>query len=321
MSRKVVICGAGFIGSRIATTISHANESTSALRRIQISSRSPDKIVDSLRGHIVQDHLLPAVPVDITKPETLASAFEGAHYVVSMVGILTGSPEAFERIQWKGAENVARATAAAGAKLVHISAIGADKLSQVPYERTKALGEEVAFKHCPDATVIRPSLVFGPGDGFFNRFAQLSKYLPFLPVFGNGSSKFQPVFVDDLARLVEILTRENSDQKLDVTGKIIEAGGPQVFSFKEIMQLVLKYTHRTRPIIPVPWSIGELQGLVLERLPSNVFTLTRDQVEQLKRDNIVSSPLPPTHVSFEDFLQQHGCTLRSVHEILPTYLR
>lgn len=115
-----------------------------------------------------EDHLLPPVPVDITKGETLAKAFEDADTVVSLVGILNGSPAQFEAIQWKGAENVARAAAAVGAKLVHISAIGADLNSKIPYARTKALGEEAVRSHCANATIIRPSLVFGPGDGLFN---------------------------------------------------------------------------------------------------------------------------------------------------------
>ena len=158
------------LGSNIATAISNANGLNAAtlLRRVQISSRNPQKIYARLKETLPQDHILPPVPVDVTREETLMQAFENADAVVSLVGILQGSPAQFEAIQWKGAENVARAAAAVGAKLVHISAIGADPHSKIPYARTKALGEEAVRSHCPNATIIRPSLVFGPGDGLFN---------------------------------------------------------------------------------------------------------------------------------------------------------
>jgi dTDP-4-dehydrorhamnose reductase len=156
------------IGSNIATAISRANNASGAFRRVQVASRDPHSIYAKLHETLPRDHLLPPVPVDVTKAETLTQAFENADAVVSLVGILQGSLSQFEAIQWKGAENVARAAAAVGAKLVHVSAIGADPYSKIPYARTKALGEEAVLSHCPDATIIRPSLVFGPGDGLFN---------------------------------------------------------------------------------------------------------------------------------------------------------
>lgn len=157
-----------WIGSNIATAISGANNASGAFRRVQVSSRDPHRLYAKLDETLPRDHLLPPVPADVTKAETLTRAFENADAVVSLVGILQGSPTQFEAIQWKGAGNVARAAAAVGAKLVHVSAIGADPHSKVPYARTKALGEEAVLSHCPDATIIRPSLVFGPGDRLFN---------------------------------------------------------------------------------------------------------------------------------------------------------
>jgi nucleoside-diphosphate-sugar epimerase len=266
MARKIVLCGAGFLGapfvlkflvnlfaklvtrlgSSIATAISRANNSAGVLRRIQVSSRDPHKIFNKLKETLPQDHLLPPIPVDVTKKDTLTEAFLNADAVVSLVGILRGSPAQFEAIQWKGAEKVALAAAAVGAKLVHISAIGADPHSKIPYTRTKALGEEAVLSYCPNATIVRPSLIFGPGDGLFNvrinqrlehvltllcwqRFAQLSRYLPLLPVFGDGGTRFQPVYVGDVGQLVEILTRDNSDLTGNVgtDGRIIEAVGPE----------------------------------------------------------------------------------------------
>jgi uncharacterized protein YbjT (DUF2867 family) len=135
---------------------------------VQIASRQPQRIHASLKNDIPDETLLAPLSVDITKPHTLEDSFQGAHTVVSLVGVLSGTPKDFEVIQWKGAENVARAAKAAGAKLIHVSAIGADAKSSIPYARTKALAEQSVLEICPDATIIRPSIVFGPGDGFFN---------------------------------------------------------------------------------------------------------------------------------------------------------
>ena len=135
-----------------------------------MSSRSPQRNLDVLRADssVPRDRLLPAISVNVTDQETLKSAFKDTSIVVSLVGIMHGSPEDFERIQWKGAENVARCAKEAGAKLIHFSAIGADVKSHIPYARTKAFGERAVFEVMPDATVVRPSLVFGPDDDFFN---------------------------------------------------------------------------------------------------------------------------------------------------------
>lgn len=188
--------------------------------------------------------MLPPVQLDITKPETLLPAFQDAKVVVSLVGLLAGTSDEFDKVQWKGAENVARAAKAINAKLVHISAIGANANSNIPYMRTKGLAENAVFHFCPDATVIRPSLVFGPDDDFFNvvplhiqllfiaelsfqKFSRLSRFLPFLPVFAGGKSRFQPVCVHDIARAVEVITRHDGKSKDPYGGKIIEAGGPE----------------------------------------------------------------------------------------------
>ena len=162
--------------------------------------------------------------------------------MVSLVGMLMGSPATFDQVQWKGAENVALVAREQNAKLVHLSAIGADPNSPLPSPRTKALGEQAVLVACPNATILRPSLVFGPGDSFFmvkyyhcievyelsevERFATLSRFLPFMPVFGGGHSKFQPVYVGDLARAIEVSARDDPEIESLTRGKIIEAGGP-----------------------------------------------------------------------------------------------
>ena len=270
MSQKVVICGAGFLGSsprlypassdahlrrlRISLGFNIAKALLTAaggnlprqLSCVQISSRSPEKVQEALKTtqDLDRTRLLPPYPADVTDPQSLDTAFKDADVVVSLVGLLRGTPEQFERTQWRGAENVAKTASGVGAKLIHFSAIGADVDSTVPYWRTKALGEEAIFSHCPDATVIRPSVVFGPGDSFFTvssvsvlyhkttefiltpqKLASLANVLPFMPVFGGGSTRFQPVFVGDLAHAVQAVV-ELSETRGLVAGKIIEAGGP-----------------------------------------------------------------------------------------------
>ncbi|KAK7465355.1 hypothetical protein VKT23_005334 [Stygiomarasmius scandens] len=316
---KVVVCGAGFLGFHIARVLTSA---ANPIRNVQIASRHPSRLYQQLKDTLpVTERLLQPASVDITKPETLGSVFKDASVVVSLVGIMHGTPQDFENIQWKGASNVAEATKAAGAKLIHISAIGADANSTIPYAKTKALGEMSVLEHCPDATIIRPSIVFGPEDDFFNRFSQLSRYLPFLPVFGGGNSRFQPVYVDDVARAVEIISRKDPEIERSVSGQILEAGGPDILTYREIMELVLKYNQRRRPIVSLPFWMGTLQGAVMEKLPVNLFTVTRSQVEQLKSDNVVTQGNNETF-PFRSLVEKYSGSgpLKSVHEILPQYL-
>ncbi|KAG5353661.1 hypothetical protein C0989_003798 [Termitomyces sp. Mn162] len=265
--------------------------------QIQISSRHPNKVHNILKNTIPQDRLLPPVSLDITKPETLPLAFRNANVVISLVGVLNGSPKAFEEIQLKGAENVAQAAKGAGAKLIHFSAIGADPQSEIMYAKTKGLAEHSILQICPDATIIRPSLVFGPEDDFFN-----------------------PVYVEDLARAVEIIARDDPDVRKLVQGCIMEAGGPEIFTFKQLMELVLMHNKRYRPIISLPYAVGLLQGAVLEKLPTNLFTVTRDQVKQLSSDNVINPSSLPGVISFKDLLERYSGPLTSVHDVLPTYL-
>lgn len=167
--------------------------------------------------------------VDVTDRDSLRGVLEGSDAVINTVGLLQASRKTFEAVQHEGAENVARITRENNAKLVQISAIGADASSRLPYPRTKALGEQAALSECPDCSIVRPSLIFGPGDSFFNRFAWLAKYMPFLPVFGTGETLFQPVYVGDVAAAVALCAESRSDERIAtrVNGKITEAGGPE----------------------------------------------------------------------------------------------
>ncbi|KIY51276.1 NAD(P)-binding protein [Fistulina hepatica ATCC 64428] len=317
-ARKIVICGAGFLGSHIARCIKH---SSPPLTHLQITSRKPAP--ERLPPELAPRATVSYEAADVTSPSSLSRAFRNADVVVSLVGLMHGDAKQFENIQWKGAENVAAAAREANAKVIHISAIGADADSHIPYVRTKALGEMAVLNICPTATIIRPSLVFGPEDDFFNRFARLSKVLPFIPVFGGGVSLFQPVYVGDIARAVEIISRTDPEIESKVSGKIFEAGGPEVFTYRELVEKLLRYTHRRRPIISLPFWVGTLQGLVLEQLPLNLFTITRSQVEQLKFDNIVSPPKPGC-MTFQELVERYSPSnlpLKRIDEILPTYLK
>ena len=234
------------LGSHFARAFASSTQSN---YRVQISSRRPQRIYDSILQKspelLESERLLPPVPADITRPDTLEEAFKDASVVISLVGLMYGSREDFDRIQHHGARNVARAAQGVGAKLVHFSAIGADPRSDIPYFETKGLGEKAVLKENPKSTIVRPSLVFGPGDGFFTvcdlapqpgfssnaysyqqKFATMTSFMPFLPVFDGGTTKFQPVHVGDLADLVEILSRNDPAVQGIADGRTIEAGGP-----------------------------------------------------------------------------------------------
>ncbi|KAK0439768.1 hypothetical protein EV421DRAFT_1905666 [Armillaria borealis] len=297
---------AGFIGKQITRTLTRNQKHNF---RVQLSSHHPQKSYDlQLKESASHDALLSPVSVDVRDTSSLAVGFEGSSLVVSLVGIIHGSPKDFEDIQWKGASNIAKAAQSVGANLVHFSGIGADPSSSIPYTRTKGLGEISVLEHCPSTTIIRPSLVFGPEDDFFN-------FLPFLPVFGGGASKFQPVYVEDLARAIEIIATADAKVRKEVFGKIMEVGGPDVFTYRELMSLVLKYNSRYRPIVSLPFFVGQMQGFFLEKLPINMFTVTRAHIKRLEFDNVVQN-VPEgssNFVSFEWLVTAQYEPLRSVH--------
>ncbi|KAI9090472.1 NAD(P)-binding protein, partial [Phlyctochytrium arcticum] len=296
-----------FIGPYIARAVARKSPSSS----VQLASRSVRENTEL--GSELGNQLLPSVYADVTEPESLSAAFEGATAVVNAVGIMHEQPPryTFQKVQSDGARNLANAARAAGARLVHISAIGADPDSNIPYAKTKGLGEKWIREVDPDATIIRPSLVFGKEDDFFNRFAKLAKILPFIPVFGGGHTKFQPVYVEDLANAVSECVVNGKGK-----GKIVEAGGPKgkrLLTFhQDLMRLMLEQSNTWRPVLSVPWFVGTLQGFVLEKLPVNLFTITRDQVTLLKSDNIVTND----QLTLKDL----GVSTTPADRVLHTYL-
>jgi NADH dehydrogenase len=267
---------------------------------------------------------------DVTDKESVAVAVKGADSVVNLVGILyEWGRRTFQRVHAEGGANVAAASAAAGAqRLVHVSAIGADPESESAYARTKAFGEAAVAKFFPGAAIVRPSVVFGPEDNFFNMFAGIARFSPMLPVFGcpplpkiafggegfpikldlygDGGTKFQPVYVGDVADAIVAILNEPATK-----GKTYELGGPRIYSFKDLMELLLKETGRRRLIAPIPFAIGMIQGFFLQMLPKPL--LTCDQVTLLKRDNMVRAGA----LGFKDL----GITPTTAESILPTYLK
>jgi len=227
--------------------------------------------------------------------------------VVNLVGILTeGHAGEFQRVMGEGAGNVARAAAAAGVSaFVHVSAIGADPASPSGYGRAKAAGEAAVLAAFPTATVLRPSIVFGPEDKFFNRFGAMAQMLPVMPVIA-GATRFQPVYVGDVADAVMAALARG-----DAAGRIYELGGPQVFTFRELLAWVLRETQRHRPLIEVPGALAQLQARVMELLPGK--PLTRDQLAMLGRDNVVSAGTAG--------LPELGIVPTPIDLVVPEYLR
>jgi uncharacterized protein YbjT (DUF2867 family) len=237
---------------------------------------------------------------------TVAQAVEGADLVVNLVGILAERRSGdFTRLQAEGAGRIASLATAAGVRrMVQMSAIGADPASQSVYARTKAEGEAAVRAAMPTATVLRPSLVFGAEDKFFNRFAALAQVAPFMPVIA-GDTRMQPVYVGDVAdAVVAGLTG------LDTAGKTYELGGPRIWTFREILAFILHETRRNRRLVNIPMGLARFQASIAEKLPTKPFT--RDQLLLLSRGNIVS----PGALGLSDL----GIAATPVELIVPDYL-
>jgi NADH dehydrogenase len=252
-----------------------------------------------------------AVQANLRFPDSVARAAEGSNALVNLVGILFESGrQRFTAVQAEGPRHVAEIAAKSGAQLVQMSAIGADPASRSVYARTKAAGEAAAFKAVPGAVVFRSSIMFGPEDGFFNRFAGLARVLPALPLIGGGETRFQPVFVGDVAAAIA----DTLDGKAKPS-TIYELGGPEVKTFRELMELMLEEIGRRRLLVPIPFALARLQASVLELLPSPL--LTRDQVIQLERDNVVSQEAARDGRTLAGL----GLSQTTMAAVLPSYLR
>ncbi len=294
-----VIGGSGFIGRHVVRRLARAGWLVRAAVR-----RPNEALFLKPMGDVGQ---ITPVAANIRDERSIAAAVAGAAAVVNLVGVLyEGGRQRFEAIHAEGAGRVARLSKSAGVEcLIHVSAIGADAASPSAYGRTKAAGEKAVRDAFPEATILRPSIVFGPEDEFFNRFAKLALLLPALPLIGGGRTRFQPVYVGDVA---EAAVKAIDDPAC--RGKTYELGGPRVFTFKELMELLLREIGRRRLLVPVPFALAELQSAILGCLPRP--PLTRDQVRMLRRDNLVASGA----LTFADL----EIAPSAVEAILPTYM-
>lgn len=294
--------GSGFVGRHIVRALARQGF------RIRVAVRRPD-----LAGHLQPLGAvgqINAVQANLRYPASVRQAAEGAEIVINCVGILHESGrQKFDSVQARGAAAVARAAADVGAKLIHVSAIGADSESASAYARTKAAGEAAVRELVPDAVILRPSVIFGPEDDFFNRFAGLARISPALPLVAGGETRFQPVFVGDVAAAAMAAV----DSKV-TPGAVLELGGPSVKSFRDILEFILETTGRRRLLVPLPEGLARLSARFLQILPSPMLTV--DQVELLKSDNVVSEAAKTEGRTLEGL----GFQPRSVESVVPTYL-
>jgi NADH dehydrogenase len=225
------------------------------------------------------------VQANLRFPDSVVRAVDGARTVINSVGILAPvGKQTFEAVHAEGARRVAKAAREAGVeRLVHISAIGADRNGSAKYARTKAEGEEAVLAEFPSAIILRPSIVFGAEDQFFNRFAALARLSPALPLIGGGRTKFQPVFAGDVGQAAA-----NAAIDSGRPGTTYELGGPEVLTFRELLEAVLRYTLRRRLLLPMPFWMAKLQAVLTWPLPNAIRPITVDQVRLLKTDNVVS---------------------------------
>ncbi len=299
-----VFGGSGFVGRHVVRTLAKRGY------RIRVAVRRPD-LAGFLQplGNVGQISFAQA---NLRYKESIAKAVAGADHVVNCVGILFESGRnTFDSVQEFGARAVAEAAKNAGATLTHISAIGADAQSSVGYARTKGRAEAAIRSLLPEAVILRPSIIFGPEDDFFNKFAGMAQKMPFLPLIGGGRTKFQPVYVEDVAEMVA----KSVDGALK-SGATYELGGQDVMTFRDCLEAVLTATYRQRPLVNVPFGIASLLGTIASMVPLISPPLTADQVTMLKTDNVVSGDAEKAGLTLEGV----GITPVRVASVLPSYM-
>jgi len=297
-----VFGGSGFLGRHVVRALAKRGY------RIRVAVRRPDlAFYLQPAGQVGQIH---AVQANLRHPASVDAAVRDADVVVNLVGILfERARQRFDTVQAFGAEACALSAAAHGARLVHISAIGADEQSRSHYARSKAVGEKLVRAAVPGATILRPSIVFGPEDAFFNRFAAIARLAPALPLIGGGHTRFQPVFAGDVAAAVVAAIEGRA-----TPGAVYELGGPSVRSFKELMQYLLATIERRRLLLPIPFALAKLPAFFLQFLPTPL--LTPDQVELLRHDNVVSEEAKLARRTLDGL----GITPTTMEAVVPSYL-
>lgn len=297
-----VFGGSGFLGRSVVRALCKRDY------RVRVAVRRPE-LAGHLQplGRVGQIH---SVQANLRYPASVEAALRDSHVAINLVGVLTESgAQTFDAVQARGAETVAKAAAAAGAQLVHVSAIGADAQSPSRYARAKAAGEAAALAAVPSATIFRPSVIFGPEDQFTNRFAALARMSPVLPLVG-GETRMQPVYVGDVASAIA----DAADGKAK-PGATYELGGPEVLTMREIIETILDITDRERTLVPLPFGLARFKAAFLQFAPG-AFKLTPDQVTLLERDNVVSEAAKAAGLTLEGL----GITPDSLEAIAPQYL-
>lgn len=300
--RVTVFGGSGFVGRHVIAALAARGY------LIRNACRRPD-----LAGHLQPLGVLgqiQSVQANVRVPWSIENAVADADAVVNLVGILAErGKQSFQAVQAEGAANVARATAARGANMVHVSAIGADDRSPSVYARTKAAAEDAVLDAVPEAQIMRPSIVFGPEDDFFNRFAAMARIAPALPLIGGGGTRFQPVYVRDVGEAVATAVAGRARP-----GTTYELGGPRVLTFRECLEEMLEATYRSKPFVPIPFGVASVMGSVMKHLPG--APITDDQVALLKRDNVVSADAAREGRTLEGL----GVEPTDLDAILPAYM-
>lgn len=294
--------GSGFLGRHVVRALARRGY------LIRVAVRRPD-LAFHLQpiGRVGQIH---AVQANLRYPPSVDAAARDASVLINLVGILfERGKQRFNTVMTDGAEQVALAAGAQGARMVQVSAIGADEHSRSAYARAKAEAERLVLAARPRAIIVRPSVVFGPEDDFFNRFAALARFSPVLPLIGGGKTRFQPVFVGDVAESIARAV----DGSLQ-GGKVYELGGPEVFTFEQLMRFTLSTIGRKRLLAPVPFFAARIQAALLRYLPKP--PLTPDQVELLRSDNVVSVAAKAEGRTLEGL----GIQPASIEAIVPSYL-
>jgi uncharacterized protein YbjT (DUF2867 family) len=294
--------GSGFLGRHVVRALAKRNY------LIRVAVRRPD-LANHLQplGRVGQIH---AVQANLRNAPSVAAAARDAQVLINMVGLLyERGKQRFDTIHAYGAEQVALAASAHGARLVHVSAIGADENSHAAYARSKAAAERLVLAGQPQAVIMRPSVIFGPEDDFFNRFAALARISPALPLIGGGTTRFQPVFVGDVAAAIAEAVDGNARP-----GTIYELGGPEVKTFEQLLRYVLATIERKRLLVPVPFFAAKIKAALLQYMPKP--PLTPDQVELLRVDNVVSEAAKAEGRT----LQGLGIVPEPIEAIVPSYL-
>jgi uncharacterized protein YbjT (DUF2867 family) len=304
-----VFGGSGFIGAQAVRQLAKADW------RIRVAVRNPAKAYAMrLHGDVGQ---IDIVQANVRNEPSLRRALSGATAAVNLVAVAreTGR-QGFQALHVMGAHNVAQAARDEGVtRLVHMSALGADPKSQSRYARTKAEGEAAAREVYPDAVILRPSVVFGPEDNFFNRFASMAQISPVLPLIGGGHTRFQPVFVGDVGKAIARVVTVP-----EAAGRTYELGGPAAFTFRQLMELMLAEIGKRRFLAPIPWPVASLIGKICDAANSVAgfagaslpIPITADQVILLKSDNAASGAYPG--------LAELGITPTTLEAVLPSYL-